>query len=127
MTFPSDGRRRETMTEHQKEVIKRLRRARARIKSGWTQHRLRSGWNWDEHGRFAVKYNYCLVGSITDFDRYDNGSNPAYILAKKLLLQALPVKKKSLETYNDAPKRTKAEVLAVVGKAIDLAKKVRHA
>lgn len=83
-----------------------LKKARAHlVKYGWRQ------------GDYGVEGGpCCAVGALS-------GGAPYNSEAHRLLMQAIKYENDSLSTWNDAPGRTKRQVLAAFTKAIRLAEK----
>lgn len=92
-------------------VAEKLRAARARIAKGWTQRasaRTKGGvpvWGGDDRA-----ICWCAVGAL-------QGSPEAIPLVRKAI--GIPDECR-ISTWNDAPERTQAEVLAAFDKAIEL-------
>lgn len=100
-------------------VADNLRRARALIESGWTQKeyaRGKSGRGVNELGNAPVCF--CALGAIRRVTRreWDNTEE-----AKALRAAILG---RDIIDWNDAPRRTQADVLAAFDKAIELAEQV---
>src|ERR1051325_10189007 len=79
---------------------------RAQIERGWVQHYT--------HTRSGV----CLIGSL-----HDAPDSSSSLAAQMFLLAAVKetgFAKESLPLFNDAPGRTKEEILAVYDRAIEL-------
>lgn len=96
-----------------------LIRGRARLEKGWCQGASAR----DENGytvgaNLPVATSFCIFGALTYEDRYDGTLD-----ARQLVREVLGAKlgDGAIATYNDAPGRTKEEVLALVDKAIALA------
>jgi hypothetical protein len=96
---------------HQPTALSVLRKARRRLEKGWCKGSYavdQNGLQVPSTSRRAVKW--CMLGAI-DYDPYSNQA------ALKHLAECSPMSW-LIATYNDAPRRTKRQVLAVVDCAI---------
>jgi hypothetical protein len=101
------------------EVTERLLIGRARIKAGWCQHHLKRT-KWTLRGR---RVDYCLIGSIYEDLPYAISAVPV-ARSEKFLILAIEMRcgRKSILDFNDAPGRTKAQVLEVLDVAIAMSR-----
>jgi hypothetical protein len=88
------------------DVTKLLIEGRERIEQGWCQ------------GRFEAKGSFCMLGAI----RYDHQTTKWRRAARKRLARALGLGQEAdgnhIPNWNDAPGRTKDEVLQAFDRAI---------
>lgn len=90
-------------------VIEALREGRARVERGWCQEILAEG------------NTVCALGGVSLALR-SRGRPCRYYQATRFLCMALGVKYETdVMSWNDAPERTQADVLALYDKAIELA------
>lgn len=98
------------------DVAEKLREARKLIEQGWTK-----GWFVEQHEADGP-ICYCVYGALNQVVVGDAEADTTETdAAAKLLGRAVGQTFLSLATWNDAPERTQAEVLAAFDRAIELA------
>ena len=90
-------------------TVEVLRAARAKIEKGWVQYTY-------EHEADGAPIAWCAAGAISRQHLSVNESAGAYLLLRRVCGE-------TVSAWNDAPGRTKEEVLAAFDRAIALAER----